>query len=106
MADANAMMGLGRLQSTPLGRRVFDPLVEDAEEAAGIAAHYQGEDTYRARREVMGAAVAAAAGGLQAAFLHFLCEDEELALTTEQKLRIDHLGIALDLNTMELLGGA
>jgi hypothetical protein len=108
LPDATSELGLGRLRDDVLGRRVFEQLVDEAGEAFGICTHYWGGDpgSPEAAREATGAALAAAADGLGAAVLHFLCEDQELALNLDQKLRVYLLAQALSLNTVEVLTGA
>ncbi|MFH8886590.1 hypothetical protein [Streptomyces californicus] len=75
----------------------------------GIALHYTGEDDpngAEATMEAMRHAVQAVAPGFTAATLVRLANDPQLGLTTEQRLYIDELAIALDLETLEALHGA
>lgn len=80
-------------------------LVARAAEAYGIGIHYAEGDP-DAAREAMNAALGSVARGFAAAALEAVAQDETLALSLDQKLRLDELTAELDLETVEFLRGA
>ena len=88
-----------------LRTKAFTNLVDRAAEAYGIGMHYAEGDP-NAAREAMNIALGSAARGVAAAALEAVAQDETLALSLDQKLRLDELAGELDLETVELLRGA
>ncbi|MFB8441202.1 hypothetical protein ACFC7A_19365 [Streptomyces niveus] len=98
-------LALGYDPGDLLRTKAFKNLVDRAAEAYGIAMHYADDDP-DAASDAMTNALAAVARGFAAAALEALAQDEVLALSLDQKLRLDELTGELDLETVEFLRGA